>query len=230
MCKRSISLAVATGTLKAHSRALRVFASLTYFYGENSMAQLYAHESRRLARISGELYVEAQAARIEAMCWDDLGRYKESLSLCATARNLLVLCGVSGGGADLAIMGTQAEVYKHKSEYGEARNICTWIIQNVTADQDVYWHATALVDVAELEVSMGVPKDDVQRNIDRARLLFIAVGLKPWITICDAALAALYLRERNLQEAKLLLEKCLKSDLNSQIKSFCLRQLANVSE
>jgi hypothetical protein len=74
---------------------------------------------------------------------------------------------------------------------------------------------------------MGVPKDDVQRNIDRARLLFIAVGLKPWITICDVVLAALYLRERNLQGAKLLFEKCLKSDLNHsfyKIKPLCLSE------
>ncbi|KAJ7328091.1 hypothetical protein DFH08DRAFT_816254 [Mycena albidolilacea] len=123
-----------------------------------------------------------------------------------------------------------AEIYKYKSEYGGARDIYTLIIQNFTADQNPYWHAVALVNRADIEVSMAVPKDDVQRNIDRARLGFIAVGLKPWITICDGILAALYLRERNLREAKLLLEKCLKSDLDSEIKSFCLGQLGNVCE
>ncbi|KAJ7859840.1 hypothetical protein B0H14DRAFT_623303 [Mycena olivaceomarginata] len=230
MCKRSMSLGVATGHLKAHGRALCILASFKFYHGEHSITQLYAHESRRLAQISGELYTEAQAARIEALCWSALGRYKECLSLCATARDFLVLCGMSGSVADIAIMNTQAEVYKDKSEYGEARNIHTWIIQNVTAEQDAYCHAVSLTNLAEIEVSMGVPKDNVQSNIDCARILFIAVGLRSWITICDTALAALYLRERNLQGAKLLLEKCLKADLDSEIKSFCLGQLGNVRE
>jgi hypothetical protein len=60
---------------------------------------------------------------------------------------------------------TQAEVHRHKSEYIEARNIHTFILE-VTSIQEPYGYGSALLNVAEIDVMIGAPKDDVQRNCD----------------------------------------------------------------
>jgi hypothetical protein len=81
---------------------------------------MYAYDAQKLARGSGDLYTEAQAVHTQAWCKQELGHYKESLSLAIMAQSLLALCGMSGSEASLANMFVQAEIHKHKSEYHEA--------------------------------------------------------------------------------------------------------------
>ncbi|KAJ7350877.1 hypothetical protein DFH08DRAFT_806856 [Mycena albidolilacea] len=229
MCKKSISLAIPTGNSKRHSNALDQLAWINLQLGKYSVAQMYAYESQKLARVSGDLYTEAEAVCTQALCWQILGHYKKSLSLAITVQSLLALCGMSGSEANLSIMAIQAEVHKLKSEYNEAWKIHTEILQ-ITADGDAFQHAAAFLNVAEIEVLIGVPKHDVQQNIELARSLFTAIGHKSWIISCDSTLADLYLRECDLLGAKTLFEKSLKSaPEHSEIKSFCFEKLCNVS-
>ncbi|KAJ7339269.1 hypothetical protein DFH08DRAFT_251508 [Mycena albidolilacea] len=83
--------------------------------------------------------------------------------------------------------------------------------------------------MAEIEVSMGVQKHSVQRNIELAKLIFTTLNHKPMTVGCDAALADLYIREKNLLVAKELLEKSLTSTTHNEIKLFCFEHLGNVS-
>jgi hypothetical protein len=76
---------------------------------------------------------------------------------------------------------------------------------------------------------MGVPKDDVQRNCDKARQIFDTLGLVGEVTMCDMILADLHLREGNLLVAKALFEKCVKFVGSSEIISYCLERLGNTS-
>ncbi|KAJ7334922.1 hypothetical protein DFH08DRAFT_1019594 [Mycena albidolilacea] len=192
-----------------------------------SRAQQDAHESQKLAKVSGSLYEEANAVCAEAACWSDLGRYKQCLSLSIRAQSLLNLCGMASGDANFGIMSTQAEVHKCKSEYSEAWTIQTKILQ-ISTNQSAYGHATALLGLAEIAVSLGVLKYDVQRNIDLARSKSTTLNLKSWIICCDTILADLYLREKDLTAAKRLFKKCLKlATEHSEIKLFCLEQLGN---
>ncbi|KAJ7793560.1 hypothetical protein B0H14DRAFT_2622727 [Mycena olivaceomarginata] len=48
----------------------------------------------------------------------------------------------------------------------------------------------------------GVQKHDVQRNIDLARSIFTTLNVKPMTICCDATLADLYIREKNLQQQR----------------------------
>jgi tetratricopeptide (TPR) repeat protein len=134
-----------------------------------------------------------------------------------------------GGDVNFSIMVNQAEVHKCKSEYSEAWKIQTKILQSST-DRNAYVHAIALLNLAELAVSIGVQTHDVQRNIDLARSIFTTLNLKPWIICCDATLSDLYIREKNLPEAKRLLRNCLKlAAEDSEIKLFCFERLGNAS-
>ncbi|KAJ7896686.1 hypothetical protein B0H14DRAFT_3124887 [Mycena olivaceomarginata] len=229
MCKKLISLATQTGNIRRHGQGLHLLTWLNLYLGKYSAAQMDAHESQKLSRVSGDLYEEANAVRTEAMCWKELGHYKKSLSLSIRAQSLLSLCGMSDGDSNLSIMNTQAEVHKCKSEYSEAWNIYTKMLQ-ISPNQSPYVHASALLNVAENGVLMGIQKHDVQRKIDLARSIFTALNAKPLIICCDATLADLYIREKDLPAAKRLLKKCFKlATEHSEIKLFCLERLGNAS-
>ncbi|KAJ7812446.1 hypothetical protein B0H14DRAFT_3752483 [Mycena olivaceomarginata] len=186
--------------------------------------------SRKLARVSGDLYTEAQIVHTQAICWNELGHYKQSLALAIMAQSLLALCGMSDSGANGDLMSIQAEVHKCKSKYSEAWKIHTKLVQ-ISADQNSYFHAIALLNLAEVGVLMGVPQHDVRWNIDHARKMFTSQGRKSMIVSCDSTLADLYLREQDLLRAKRLFEKSLKlASEDSQIQSLGLERLGNASQ
>jgi tetratricopeptide (TPR) repeat protein len=190
---------------------------------------VHAKEAQRLAIISADLYREAQALNIEAVCCKALGNYKKAMSLCIRARDLLGLCGMSPGPLDNSIMNTQADIHRLKSEYIEAHSIHTCILK-ATSMQVLYSYGFALFSVAEIEVSIGAPKDDVQRNCDRARKMFDTVGNVEGVALCDIILADLYLREGNSLAAKTILKRCLKVTLEySQVQTYCLKRLGDTS-
>jgi hypothetical protein len=100
---------------------------------------------------------------------------------------------MSSGQLDHYLMNNQAEIHKFKSEYIAARSIHSRILQETSMDQDFYSYGLALLNVAEIDVSIDAPKNDVQRNCDTARKIFSTAGLVAEIVMCDTILADLYL-------------------------------------
>ncbi|KAJ7815005.1 hypothetical protein B0H13DRAFT_1924440 [Mycena leptocephala] len=206
-----------------------ILHGVEWYLGDYSSAQVHAQEAQRLAIISADLFREAQALGNEATCCYALGNYMKAISLCIRARDLLGLCAMSGGSLDHSIMNNQAEAHKCKSEYVEARSIYTSIFE-ATSIQDLYIYGFGLLNVAEIDVSIGAPKDDIQRNCDRARKMLDTLGDVQGVTMCDVILADLYLREGNSLKANTVLKKCLKVSLEfSQVKTYCLERFGNTS-
>ncbi|KAJ7934299.1 hypothetical protein B0H13DRAFT_1855197 [Mycena leptocephala] len=225
----AISLALSAEHTKQHSQGLYNLAWVEWNIGDYSAAQVHANEAKRLAIISADLYREAQALDIEATCCCTLGNYTKAMSLCIRARELLGLCGMSHGPLDHAIMNNQAEIHKLKSEYVEARSIHISILEEPSI-QEPYTYGSALLNVAEIDVLIGAPKDDVQRNCDRAKKSLDIVGFVEGVTMCDVILADLHLREGKSLVAKIILARSLKVTLEySQIQTFCLQRLGNAS-
>jgi tetratricopeptide (TPR) repeat protein len=226
-CETSISLAFSTQNTKMQSHTLTSLAWINWYNGDYFTAQVHGKEAQRLARISADLYREAQALKIVSMCCHSLGNYKHSIFLCSRAHDLLALCGMSGGQLDHSLMTTQAEIHKLKSEYVVAYSIHSRILQETSADQDFYTYGLALLNVAEINVAICAPKDDVQRNCDAAKKIF-KTGAE--VIMCDTILADLYLREGNMLEAKTLFERCINvSSGDSEIMAYCLERLGNFS-
>ncbi|KAJ7894081.1 hypothetical protein B0H13DRAFT_1886053 [Mycena leptocephala] len=197
--------------------------------GDYSAAQVHAKEAQRQAIISADLYREAQALNIEGTCCYTLGNYTKAMSLCIRARELLGLCGMSHGSLDHVVMSSQAEIHRFKSEYVEARSIHIRILAEASI-QDPYNYGFALLNVAEIDGLIGAPKNDVQRNCDRARKMLDTVGDPEGVAICDVILADVHMSEGNSLAAKRILERCLKVTLEySQIQTHCLEQLGNAS-
>jgi tetratricopeptide (TPR) repeat protein len=225
----AISLALSTENTKMHSQGLQNLAWGEWNLGDYSAAKVHAEEAQRLAIISADLYREAQALRIEAICCYTLGNYTKAMSLCIRARNLLGLCGMSHGTLDHDLMAAQAEIHRLKSEYVEARSIHISILEE-TSIQDLYSYGHALLNVAEIDVLIGTPKDDVQRNCDRARKILDSGGNVEGVALCDIILAGLYLREGNSLTAQTICERCFKLSLSSsQITTYCLERLGDAS-
>ncbi|KAJ7800130.1 hypothetical protein B0H13DRAFT_1932771 [Mycena leptocephala] len=85
----------------------------------------------------------------------------------------------------------------------------------------------ALLNVAEIDVSIGAPKEDVQGVYEKAREIFSTRNLVTEVVMCDAVLADLSLREANFLTAKTLFESCLKSSFTGpDIISYCYERLA----
>lgn len=223
-------MAVSTENTGRHSQALFVLALIKWQLGDYFEAQMHASKSERLARISTGLYREAQAVRVAAMCWYALGDYKKSVFLCNRGGELLRLCGMAKSGLNFSLMNTQAEVHQLKSEYAEARDIYTRTLQSTSPETNPFNHAGALLNIAELDVSLGAPKDDVQSNIEKARNIFSTMGFGTQVTMCDIVLADLYLREGNTHGAKALFKQCIPSSIghSTQIVSYCLERLGNI--
>ncbi|KAJ7450885.1 hypothetical protein FB451DRAFT_716998 [Mycena latifolia] len=176
LTQTGLSLSISTGKTYKQSTFLARMAWIKWGIGDYSGAQVDAYEARRLAKISGDLFKEAAALRIESICWRSLGRYSPSVSLSKRARELLSLCGMSGGQMDYCIMVTQAEVHRSKSEYIQAHNIQLQIFGENSVEKDPYHHALALLNIVQIDIELGASKDDVQRNIDTANRLLNTVG------------------------------------------------------
>jgi tetratricopeptide (TPR) repeat protein len=220
-------LAATSGNTKRHSQALLQFALTHWRRGNYLPARLHACEAQRLARISANLYNEAQALNIEAVAWTQLGSYKQSISLCTRARDLLVLCGMSGGGTDHTIMYHEAQIHLLKSEYCEAHNIQTQIIQDRPVHMELYDHAHTLLNLAEISLTMSVPKHSAQQDIERAKKIFLCLEQATGITVCDMLLADLHLREGDISIAKTLFKTFLRASNHAEIESYCLERLCN---
>ncbi|KAJ6533320.1 hypothetical protein DFH09DRAFT_1092554 [Mycena vulgaris] len=211
-----LSLAISTGNTKRQCQSSIGLAGLRWRMGDPAAGQIYASEAQRLAKITADLYQEAQALEIEARCW---------------ARDLLVHCGMSASGLENRIMGTQAEIYKLKSEYVEARDIRRQILAGAPVELEPYFHALTLLNIAEVEVFLDVPMEDVERKIDTAKSILNSSGYVGHVMACDAAMGALHLRKRNQPSAKPVFHKCLSFfwGQSAEMVNYCLERLGDRS-
>ncbi|KAJ7348312.1 hypothetical protein DFH08DRAFT_808049 [Mycena albidolilacea] len=208
-CQSALSLAASTENKGRQSDALRRLAFINLKVGNASAGQALAQESQRMAKLSGDLFKEAVALRIGALCETALGNYKSSLSACSRATDLLGICGLSGGELDRAIMASQAEVHYYKSEYAEARYILTRIIQGTSMDRDPYNYAMALHNMADIDIQLFASKEEISTQINIAMSTFAAMGEIRHVASCKIVLANLLLREGDTVLAREMLDEIL---------------------
>ncbi|KAJ6600491.1 hypothetical protein DFH09DRAFT_1498136 [Mycena vulgaris] len=230
-CQTALSLAMSTGNTKRQADVQQELAWIKWRMGDYSGSQIHAYESQRLAKMSGNLYREADALEMEGMCWGILGNYSHALALFTRASELLGLCGMPDGHLYLRIMGDLGEVHRLKSEYIESRAIQDQVLRKILIEEQPYLHAYTLLEITELDLAIGRPSQDVQRNIDTVRSIFSTVGYSRGGTWCDSVQASLNLREGNFLDANILFQKCLTASRGqyADLATGCLERLGDGS-
>ncbi|KAJ7453407.1 hypothetical protein FB451DRAFT_1281166 [Mycena latifolia] len=186
-----LALAISRGNTKQEAAVLTKLAWREFHTGDYFAACTHAYEVQRLANISARY----------SNCWQFLGNYGLSITLATRARHLLSLCGMSGGDLGNTITNCQAEVHRCKSEYVEARDLTKQIMDNVSMEQDKFQYAFVSLNIAQLDVELGAPKQIVQGNIDMANTLLKTGATSVVTTFRDTVEAALLLREGDLWTA-----------------------------
>ncbi|KAJ7480714.1 hypothetical protein FB451DRAFT_1365146 [Mycena latifolia] len=226
----ALSLSISSGSSLRQAYSLHRVARIEWQTGDYYAAQVHALESQRLARISADLYIEANALELTAVCSNSLGSYNTSIVPFQQATDLLALCGLSGGELDLVIRSNQAESHRLKSEYVEALNIHAQILPKI--GQDPLHYAFSMLNTAQIDVEINTSKYVVQEKIEKANMTFNAIRDSRSMVYSDATKAALSLREGNFSEAKTLFQKCLMFvwGKDPDAVSYCLERLSNVQQ
>ncbi|KAJ7713222.1 hypothetical protein B0H16DRAFT_547379 [Mycena metata] len=228
-CQMGLSLAKSHGNIRQQAAALDGLSWIKLQTGDYITAQTYAQEAQRLAKMSGDLQREAQGLSTEAFCCQMLGDYRECIFLVKRASDLLELCGLSQGDLNYALMNCQAETHVLKSEYAHACNLHRQLLQTCQGGV-LYYEGLSLVNIAGVEVPMGVSCEVIQEKICASQTIFNKIGGQMMqLTACDMIQADLNLREGDMSCS--LFCKCLKAGLGqfSEIVSYCLERLANVT-
>ncbi|KAJ7035328.1 hypothetical protein C8F04DRAFT_1233758 [Mycena alexandri] len=226
-CQTALFLARENTDYKRQCIALHRFSRIEWLRGDYTAGQAYAQEEQKVARISGDLHQEANGLYYEALCWNALGYYKHCISLSTRARTLLDLCGMSYGALHRDLVASQAEIHRQKSEYVEAHNIQNQGLQGTLSTHSLFGQGFFAMNIAEVEVFMGVSKDLIQKRIDASGVIFKKVGNTMLITACDAIQADLNLREGDMSSS--LFCKCLRLSWGSfaEAMSYCLERLGD---
>ncbi|KAJ7019271.1 hypothetical protein C8F04DRAFT_1323917, partial [Mycena alexandri] len=223
----ALSLAQSNENYGGQCDALVTLGQIETFAGDHAAGRALAREAQRLAKIFGDVYREARGLYYEAVCLMSLGEYPECMALTIRGRTMLGLCGLPHGHLNYVLMEIQGEVHKLKSEYVEAHNIQSQILQQTANDN--HRQGVSLMSIAEIEVLMGVSKTEIHKKIEASQVIFRASGIAMSIIICDATQADLNLRERDM--SSLLFCKCLQLARGkySEAVSYCLERLADIN-
>ncbi|KAJ7115048.1 hypothetical protein C8R44DRAFT_928988 [Mycena epipterygia] len=226
---KALVLAKSCGNKKQQASVLISLAFMLWNTGDYHEAQIHARGAQRLAQLSADLYHESHALQIEAMCAQVLGDYKNSMFLCHRGRKLLQLCGMSQGTLNSHLIHDEAELHLLKSEYPEAHNIHTEILQNT---QDTYNYAVTFLNLAQIDILIGASAQNVHQNLDKAREIFTAAGNLYGLNYCEILSGELNLREKEMDTAKLIFQKYFNSlwQNDSQAALLCLKKLGDTSQ
>jgi tetratricopeptide (TPR) repeat protein len=204
-------------------------AMLKYRAGEYLTAQAHVAEAQQLLKLAPNLFQEARALWIGAMCSTSLGNFQWSIDRLHRARAVLGICGLERGFMYQTITIAQAEIHLVKSEYAQARSIYSQIVENNSPEQNAFSYAISLLNIAQINTICG-DVGDVYHKLNLAKNIF-STSLFPRESIfCSMLTADIELREEKFDLEKLRFQDCLHSmgRTDNEIESFCLDRLADI--
>ncbi|KAF8137892.1 hypothetical protein K438DRAFT_732958 [Mycena galopus ATCC 62051] len=231
LLQHALKLSEQCGDINEQCSVLFEISLLQNLIGLYAAAQDHASRAQKLTKLSGNLYLEAQANRVGARCSTALGKYQEGAEQLERARELLRICGMSGGVIDRGITLDQAEIHLLKSEYAQCRSIHSNLVEKSSSREDSLVHATALLNIATIDTIIGVASQEVYHNLCRGREIFRNENYsKRTLSMCDAIQASIELRDGKFNTARHKFEKYLRSPsgMDNELQCFCLDHLANI--
>ncbi|KAJ7722345.1 hypothetical protein B0H16DRAFT_1473449 [Mycena metata] len=217
---------VLEGDSHGQCQALRPMAVSMNRRGSSAAALALSREAQLIAYRATNFFQAASAGEITAEILISLGSYTGALIELRKARELLDVCGHTGGMRYHHIVHDQAEIHIRKSEYQDAKDLHITLLQNTPMDKTSETHAYALVNIALIDVMIGTPRGHVHQNLDAARQIFTKRKSPLEPVYCDMVLADLNLREGNSESARTQFKQCLRSQ-DRQVVTYCLERLAD---
>ncbi|KAJ7302602.1 hypothetical protein DFH08DRAFT_826484 [Mycena albidolilacea] len=224
---KALQLSKLCGDKNEECNSLIWIAMLEWSTGDFRSAKVHVSEAQRLSKLSGNLFQEAQACGILASCTRSVGNWQKSMTTLYRARELLSLCGMSRSGVDHEITIEQAEIHLAKFEYAEARRLYSQMVETTSPDHNAHACASALLNIAEIDIMIGQPAQDVDNNLSKAKVLFSSMNMQKGIIFCDMLWADVECRVG--KTAKILETLHSAWGKEHQIMSFCLERLSNVN-
>ncbi|KAJ7178249.1 hypothetical protein C8R46DRAFT_1029735 [Mycena filopes] len=227
-CGMALHLAELGRDTTTQTRALCQLADIKCLVGDYPAAQAYAQKSRQISQIHGNLYTEALALYWESVCCQARGNYIQCITLVDRASSLLPLCGTSSGDFVYALMNILGEAHSLKSEYDEAYKIQSRILQEKLPINPGR-HAFTLLNLAEVEISMGVAHSEIQQKLDTVQAIANDIREMRTKRAFKIIQADLNLREGNMSAFSLFC-RYLKLGWGNDAErvAFCLERLADI--
>jgi tetratricopeptide (TPR) repeat protein len=228
--QKALELSKLCGDSDQYSSVLLSIALLKHRTGNYYTAQEYATEAQRLSKLSGNLFQESRGLRIGAMCSTSLGNFEQSMNQLHRGKEILSICGMSGGDLYSGMITAQAENHLLKSEYSEARNTYSQMVEATSPEKSAVSYAISLLNIALIDTMIGADTKDVNSGVDKARKIFRDRNLGQNIKLCSVLQAAIEFREENFTLAKIKFQECLYSvwGADHEAESFCLERLADI--
>ncbi|KAJ6620044.1 hypothetical protein B0H10DRAFT_1115402 [Mycena sp. CBHHK59/15] len=228
--RKALSLARETGDANEQSRALLSISLFTVNTGAHLTARLHAREAQKQARLCSNFLREAAAIQTEARCWEAVGDFQRSLQLGARATELVTLCGHYEGDLELSFTSSEAVVHLLKTDYAESRKLYAYMANKSSREQSPYFLALSLLNISSIDIILDASEEDVHRNLDLARSMFVSIPIPYGIPLCDAVTADLYLRQGKHVAAKELFVRTLASvrGKDEECAIFCLERLGDL--
>ncbi|KAJ7722700.1 hypothetical protein B0H16DRAFT_1788673 [Mycena metata] len=228
--EKALALSRSIGNSEGQCLALTRMADFKWRIGDFKSSLTISKEGHQLAYQTANLYQVSVAMHMTARSLTVLGDYTGALTQLTRARELLSLCGITGGQLHY-ILNFQAEIHLQKSEYAEARSIYAIILQDDLLDPSSYLYGLALLNFSLISVLIGATTDTVHLNLDRAQEIFTGGKHELGTVWCTIILADLNLTDGNEASAKTQFQNCLKSAwaTSAEVVSYCLKRLADIS-
>ncbi|KAJ7354363.1 hypothetical protein DFH08DRAFT_933889 [Mycena albidolilacea] len=198
--------------------------------GDYCTVQVHIAKVLQLSKSALNLFQEANALYIEAICSTCLGNFLKAIESLHRGRIILGICGLAGGNLDQRMALQQGDIHFLKSEYAQARSIHSQIVATVSPDQDAYTHAISLLNIAHIDTICG-DMQDIYNKLNQVKEIYSKRANPAEILYCNMTEADIDLREKKFDLAKIRFQECLHSTWGPDIEteSFCLERLADIT-
>ncbi|KAJ7036772.1 hypothetical protein C8F04DRAFT_1336260 [Mycena alexandri] len=221
----SLLLSREIGHLYHQGTTLLQLSWMNWSSGNYLVSQTQAREVQRLAVLSSDLLQEASGLRMEVMSCTALGNYKRSLSLCHRAREIVQLCGLSGGNLEHLIMTSEAVVHRRKSDFQAARALH---VEIMNLNKSLEERSLAVLNIGLLDVQLGA-LEQAQSSFDTVKSLSAILSRPRGMIYCEVGFAGICLQQGNHSVAKEIYERIVKSSWGKEhdIVNDCLVSLGD---
>ncbi|KAJ7838033.1 hypothetical protein B0H14DRAFT_3141268 [Mycena olivaceomarginata] len=227
---KALDLSRSCGDTNKQCITLMSIALLKSKTGDYFTAQAHIAEAQQLSKSASNLWQEANALYVEAVCSLYLGNFLQAIDNVQRGRILLGICGLAGGNSGHRMASLQGEIHFLKSEYAQARSIHSQIVATVSPDHNAYIYAISLLNIVHIDTLCGDVMD-VYHKLNQVKEIFNKFPRSQDIIMCDMTEADIELREKKFDMAKITFQECLHSiwGTDSEAESFCLERLANIT-